>query len=115
MESEGNGGTQIMKGGPGRPGELFMDLPGSYSHEYFPRVSNDGRWLVWGAAAKGHEHDRADYEIFVWQIGRPTSEAVRLTHHPETISGRTSTCPARRPGPGGRGPGPARPQRAVEG
>jgi dipeptidyl aminopeptidase/acylaminoacyl peptidase len=82
MESEGNGGTQIMKGGYGRPGELFMDLPGSYSHEYFPRVSNDGRWLVWGAAAKGHEHDRADYEIFVWQIGRPTSEAVRLTHHP---------------------------------
>ena len=30
----------------------------------------------------GHEHDRADYEIFVWQIGRPVSEAVRLTHHP---------------------------------
>ena len=53
-----------------------------YSHEYFPRVSNDGRWLVWGAAASGHEHDRADYEIFVWQIGRPVSEAVRLTHHP---------------------------------
>ena len=44
-----------------------MDLPGAYSHEYFPRVSNDGRWLVWGAAASGHEHDRADYEIFVWQ------------------------------------------------
>ena len=43
---------------------------------------NDGRWLVWGAAASGHEHDRADYEIFVWQIGRPVSEAVRLTHHP---------------------------------
>ncbi len=82
METRGNGGTQIVAGGPGQPRGVFMDLPGAYSHEYFPRVSNDGRWLVWGAAASGHEHDRADYEIFVWQIGRPVSEAVRLTHHP---------------------------------
>jgi Tol biopolymer transport system component len=82
METQGNGGTRIMSGGPGRPRGVFMDLPGAYSHEYFPRVSNDGRWLVWGAAASGHEHDRADYEIFVWQIGHPVSEAVRLTHHP---------------------------------
>ena len=82
MEPEGNGGTEIMIGGPGRPRRVFMDLPGARSHEYFPRVSNDGRWLVWGAAASGHEHDRADYEIFVWEIGRPVSEAVRLTHHP---------------------------------
>jgi Tol biopolymer transport system component len=82
MESLGNGGTSIMIGGPGRTRGVFMDLPGAYSHEYFPRVSNDGRWLVWGAAASGHEHDRADYEIFVWPIGRPVSEVVRLTHHP---------------------------------
>ncbi len=82
MEAEGNGGTRIVSGGPGRERTTFMDLPGTYSHEYFPRVSNDGRWLAWGAAASGHEHDRADYEIFVWPIGRPVSEAVRLTHHP---------------------------------
>ncbi|HEY7141322.1 MAG TPA: hypothetical protein VIE44_14550 [Methylomirabilota bacterium] len=82
MEPGGRGGTEILTGGPGRPRGVFMDLPGAYSHEYFPRVSNDGRWLVWGAAASGHEHDRADYEIFVWQVGRPVSEAVRLTHHP---------------------------------
>lgn len=81
MEPEGNGGTQIVSGGPGRPRQVLMDLPGPYSHEYFPRVSSDGRWLVWGAAASGHEHDRADYEIFVWQIGQPVSEALRLTHH----------------------------------
>lgn len=82
MESVGNGGTSIMAGGPGLPRAMFMDLPGAYSHEYFPRVSGDGRWLVWGAAAQGHEHDRADYEIFAWQIGQPVSEVVRLTHHP---------------------------------
>jgi hypothetical protein len=81
MEPEGNGGTQIVSGGPGRQRQVLMDLPGPYSHEYFPRVSSDGRWLVWGAAASGHEHDRADYEIFVWQIGQPVSEALRLTHH----------------------------------
>ena len=82
VEPGGNGGTQVMIGGPGRPRAVFMDLPGAHSHEYFPRISNDGRWLVWGAAASGHEHDRADYEIFVWQIGRPVAEAIRLTHHP---------------------------------
>jgi Tol biopolymer transport system component len=82
MESQGNGGTSIMSGGPDRPRGIFMDLPGSYSHEYFPRVSGDGQWLVWGAAARGHEHDRADYEIFLWRIGQPMSEAMRLTHHP---------------------------------
>jgi hypothetical protein len=82
MEAEGHGGTRIMTGGPGRPRAVFMDLPGAYSHEYFPRVSSDGRWLAWGAAAAGHEHDRADYEIFVWRTGSPVTEAIRLTHHP---------------------------------
>jgi Tol biopolymer transport system component len=81
VENGGHGGTQIMTGGPGRSRGLFMDLPGSRSHEYFPRVSNDGRWLVWAATDRGHEHDRADYEIFAWRIGQPVSEVVRLTHH----------------------------------
>jgi hypothetical protein len=83
METGGNGGTRVMSGeadGGGR--RLFMDLPGPHSHEYFPKLSNDGRWLVWGAAAEGHEHDRADYEIFVWEFGAPSEQAVRLTHHP---------------------------------
>jgi dipeptidyl aminopeptidase/acylaminoacyl peptidase len=81
MEPEGNGGTEIMMGGPGQTRRVLMDLPGEYSHEYFPRVSNDGRWLIWAAAASGHEHDRADYELFVWEIGRPATEALRLTYH----------------------------------
>jgi Tol biopolymer transport system component len=85
VESEGRGGTRIVGLAPGAaPGaaRVLMDLPGRHSHEYFPRVSNDGRWLVWGAAAEGHEHDRADYELFVWELGRPVAEAIRLTHHP---------------------------------
>jgi hypothetical protein len=33
-----------------------------------------------GAAAAGHERDRADNEIFVWEIGTPWDQAVRLTY-----------------------------------
>jgi Tol biopolymer transport system component len=80
VEGGGNGGNRILRSPlkPKKP-ETFMDLPGSHSHEYFPRLSDDGRWLVWAASAGGHEHDIADYEIFLWQVGRPWEEAVRLT------------------------------------
>ena len=43
-------------------------------------LAQDGAWLVWGAAADGHEHDRADYEIFAWRIGTPADTATRLTY-----------------------------------
>lgn len=83
METGGNGGTRVMTGRPdGSDRHLFMDLPGPRSHEYFPKLSNDGRWLIWGAAAEGHEHDQADYDVFVWEVGGPADQAVRLTHHP---------------------------------
>jgi Tol biopolymer transport system component len=83
VETGGHGGTRVMTGrSDGTDRQVFMDLPGAYSHEYFPKLSNDGRWLVWGAAAEGHEQDRADYEIFVWEVGTPVERAVRLTHHP---------------------------------
>jgi dipeptidyl aminopeptidase/acylaminoacyl peptidase len=75
----GAGGTRVMRNAAGDP-SVFMDLPGRYSHEYFPILSRDGRWLIWGAAAEGHEHDRADYEIFVWEVGTPWEAATRLTY-----------------------------------
>ena len=59
----------------------LRDLPGRRSHEYFPRVSADGKWLVWGATAKGHDHDIYDYELYLWQIGTPAKTAARLTYH----------------------------------
>ncbi len=60
---------------------LWFDSPTEYSHEYFPKVANSGNFLVYGASTGGHEHDRADYEIFLWQIGSPAGEAVRLSYH----------------------------------
>ena len=59
----------------------LMDLPGRRSHDYFPRVSAVGKWLVWGATAKGHDHDIYDYELYLWQIGTPAKTAARLTYH----------------------------------
>ncbi len=83
VTAEGHGGTRVMHApAPGGDVQVLIDLPGAYSHEYFPRVSADGVWLVWGAAAEGHEHDRADYELFAWRIGSPWDSALRLTHSP---------------------------------
>ena len=61
--------------------QTLLDMPGFWSHEYFPRVSNDGALLVFGAAREGHEHDTADYEIFLWRIGEPSEKAARVSFH----------------------------------
>ena len=61
--------------------EPWLDLPVPYSHEYFPKLNQDGRYLVLGASTGGHEHDVADYEIFLWPVGTPADQALRLTFH----------------------------------
>ena len=92
-EGQGNMGTEVLKidldvyGKPLRkvaglsiPKEFrFMDLPGRWSHEYFPKVDPTGRWLVWCASRGQHEHDIADYEVYIWKIGTDAKDAVRLT------------------------------------
>jgi Tol biopolymer transport system component len=86
----GNGASEIYRmpikdGQP--PKEIdddklaFMDVPGRRSHEYFPQLSSDGKWLVWGVTQRGHDHDIADYEIYLWEVGTPPEKAVRLTHN----------------------------------
>jgi Tol biopolymer transport system component len=94
-EGQGNGSTEELKidlddnGKPlAVPGGLsidkkfrFMDLPGRRSHEYFPQISADGQWMVWCATIYGQEHDIYDYEVYVWKIGTPQNNAVRLTFH----------------------------------
>ncbi len=78
----GNMGNRFMRYDPQTRAttELF-DMPGNWSHEYFPKLSADGRVLVFGACAQGHEHDTADYEIFLWKTNTPPEAAVRLTWH----------------------------------
>jgi Tol biopolymer transport system component len=84
----GNGGSRVLSmpitgGKPGGSDNLdqltFMDLPGRRSHEYFPQLSSDGKWMVWAATQRGHDHDTADYEIYIWEVGSPPESAARLT------------------------------------
>ena len=55
----------------------LLDLPTEYNHVYFPRFSEDGKWLIYGASKGDHEHDQADYDIFLWKVGSP----VESIHH----------------------------------
>lgn len=84
----GNGGSRVLKmpisdGKPPQESSVddseFMDLPGRRSHEYFPELSSDGKWMVWGITQRGHDHDTADYEIYLWEVGSPPDKAARLT------------------------------------
>ena len=59
----------------------FIDIPGRRSHEYFPQLDRSGKWLVWAATQRGHDHDIADYEIYIWEVGAPADQATRLTFH----------------------------------
>jgi hypothetical protein len=87
----GNGGSRVLHmpvtdgksgGGDADPDALVLiDIPGRRSHEYFPQLSRDGKWLVWAATQRGHDHDIADYEIYLWKVGAPADTATRLTYH----------------------------------
>jgi WD40-like Beta Propeller Repeat len=91
MNPTGNGGSAVYRMAitDGKPpattpseDELrFMDMPGRRSHEYFPQLSRDGKWLVWGITQRGHDHDIADYEIYLWEVGTPFDSGARLTFH----------------------------------
>jgi len=65
---------------------LMLDLPGEFSHEYFVRLSQDEQYMIFAASSGGHEHDLADYELFLWPIDAKPSEAARLTFDPSNDS-----------------------------
>lgn len=95
-EGMGNGGTEIFKiaiDSEGKPIDevrgvvipkkiRFMDLPGRRSHEYFPKLDKRGLYLVWCATQYGHDHDIADYEVYLWEVNTdPKKDVIRLTFH----------------------------------
>jgi Tol biopolymer transport system component len=87
----GNGGSRVVKAAMqgGKPAGaldaidqmVFIDIPGRRSHEYFPQLSQDGKFLVWAATQRGHDHDIYDYEIYLWDTSTPAEQATRLTFH----------------------------------
>jgi hypothetical protein len=107
----GNGGSRVLHlpVASGKPTKsdadldaiTLIDLPGRRSHEYFPQLSADGKWLVWAATQRGHDHDIADYEIYLWEVGTPAESAVRLTFHsgndrwPDIFIGAPASAPSR--------------------
>ena len=61
----------------------LIDLEGEFSHEYWPKDSFNGEYMVFGASRspQEHEHDTEDYEIFLWRVGSDPGQATRLTFH----------------------------------
>ena len=60
---------------------ILLDAEEPWSHEYFPRFAEGGRWLVYGASQGGHEQDSEDYEIFLWDSANTNLPPARLTFH----------------------------------
>jgi len=79
----GGRGKNLLRKYDFKTGEntVWMDMPGKYSHEYFPKLTSDGKWMVIAASAGGHEHDTADYELFLWKVDSDPKTMTRLTHH----------------------------------
>jgi hypothetical protein len=121
MHPTGNGGSRVLhvpvsNGKPTKSDAdldalTLIDIPGRRSHEYFPQLSRDGKWLVWAATQRGHDHDIADYEIYLWEVGTPAETAVRLTYHsgndrwPDIYLASAAASPA--PAPKAAKPAPA--------
>ena len=64
------------------PRQLVFDPASEWSHEYFPQTAlvETDLWLVYGASTGGHEHDQADYEIFLKRLDS-SDEPLRMTWH----------------------------------
>jgi hypothetical protein len=63
-----------------------------------------------GATQRGHDHDTADYEIYIWEVGTAPESAARLTFHSSNdrwpdifIPGTVAAAPA----PADKAPPPA--------
>jgi hypothetical protein len=66
---------------------LFNVREGPWSHTYFPYVSRDGNWLVYGACPPAqHDQNTSDYEIFLARLNNwvTPAEPVRLTFNTRT-------------------------------
>jgi hypothetical protein len=65
---------------------VVANVDDDWGHEYFPNVSNDGKWLAYGASTGCHHWWECDYEIFVHRIGAAPTSRQRITFHQENDS-----------------------------
>jgi len=79
-----DGDIKIVKVDPvSGEGTTLIDTDIGFGHEYWPKDSSNGEYMVYGASRsrQEHEHDTEDYEIFLWKVGSDSSKATRLTFH----------------------------------
>ncbi len=50
-----------------------------WGHSYMPRISNDNRWLVYGATTGCHDAWSCDYEIFIHRLRSGQTTRTRMT------------------------------------
>jgi len=75
--------------------ETLLDQDVPLGHEYFPTITPDGEWLLWGACRPGqHDHLSYDsnYQIFLRRL--PDGPVVRVT-----FDGWNNRWPKRLPAP----------------
>jgi hypothetical protein len=51
-----------------------------WGHEYFPRVSNDNKWLAYSASTGCHDQNLCDYEVFIHKLGAGNADRTRITY-----------------------------------
>lgn len=74
---------------------VLLDLDAPLGHEYFPAITADGQWLMWGACRPGqHDHlaYESNYQIFIRRL--PDGPPVRVT-----FDGWNNRWPKRLPTP----------------
>jgi len=90
INPSGNGGSEVfsIEVADGKPKQeygyeemRFVDIPGRRSHEYFPQMDQQAGWMVWGATQRGHDHDVAPYEIYIWELGASPDAITRISFH----------------------------------
>ncbi len=63
-------------------------LPADWDYLYFPMLSADNAFLVWGASDGTHDHTRADYEIFLAEID---PQRMQVVNNPRRVSSHAAT------------------------
>lgn len=57
-----------------------------YNYTYFPTVSADNRWLMYGASPGQHDHSTSDYEVYLQELDNwsPKGTPIRLSYNTAT-------------------------------
>jgi len=57
-----------------------------WNYTYFPQVSWNNLWLVFGASPDQHDHNTSDYEIFIQELRnwQPVGKPIRISNDPKT-------------------------------